>query len=650
MNQAPAACFYTQEKSAATRAPRPRGRPNGWPRPIRRPTQSLPSSAPAASDGNDAGYMGPSSASTFVQEANDLLVPSAAQPGDTTARPQEEVCPTRSETLKDATFDDRELETGAEVLFCIPSSGESKALLKDNASPVDSWLPSAAVHICESMWSAYGAHLEEPRLEHTVKQMARRICDQANHQLDETRGSGRSWLSSFSGTSLRWESLGILFALWAVKVAQKMNNDDDRRDLPRDGSADQNGADARFRGYVKCVESCLRLSRWQQSGNTIILYLLIKYTHLASIVHGDASLMANTALADAVSVATKLGLHVDHAPNAEPMAFFFSQIRRRLFGHLFTLDKVASVFSGRPPLLSGQYCSVSLPLDISDQILLESAGLDSVPFDHVDQNGWNTYGGLHSTTVLRARTMMAYIKEEILRLVLGVGQTIRVDHLLQLLERQLRTYGSFPACLIYETGGTDFKTLDTRAIFAQILILLEHLQNLFLIKRILVRTRTDSLDGMSLIGTCQEILCVAHDMWTKSSRIRTLRYSFGWMLVGYVCPAAGLLCGELLTAYSPLHASRSYPQKSDVVIQLSLLHSFLGFVKADSANATLCTRAEHLIHRVLQQTLNADQTDQDLRPQEHDQSMGEPQRAADGSNTFFSFELLDTFDWAADWA
>ena len=137
-----------------------------------------------------------------------------------------------------------------------------------------------------------------------------------------------------------------------------------------------------------------------------------------------------SALAEAVSIATTLGVHLDTSSHRQPYTFLSAQIRNRLFAHLFTLDKVTSIFSGRPPLLSGRYCSAALPLDLGDHSLLESAHNSSTLLGTLDQNGWNTQGRVYSATLLRARAMMAYVRDEVLELVLGTGQELPIENLM----------------------------------------------------------------------------------------------------------------------------------------------------------------------------------------------------------------------------
>lgn len=127
--------------------------------------------------------------------------------------------------------------------------------------------------------------------------------------------------------------------------------------------------------------------------------------------------------AEAVSIATNIGIHVTSASEISTLSAS-SQIHWRLFAHLFVFDKVFSIFTGRPPLLSGRYCSTPLPLDLKDENLADLSSLD-----YLDVDGWNVQNEIFTTTVLRARAMMAYIKDEILEISLSTNQEINVEHL-----------------------------------------------------------------------------------------------------------------------------------------------------------------------------------------------------------------------------
>ncbi len=95
-----------------------------------------------------------------------------------------------------------------------------------------------------------------------------------------------------------------------------------------------------------------------------------------------------------------------------------TQIKRRLFGKIFHGDKVTSTFAGWPPMMSQRFISTLLPLDVSDEVLL---GLSPWQDNIVDENGWNTLDEIYSSTLLRARAYLGFIRDSILDISLQVG-------------------------------------------------------------------------------------------------------------------------------------------------------------------------------------------------------------------------------------
>lgn len=122
-------------------------------------------------------------------------------------------------------------------------------------------------------------------------------------------------------------------------------------------------------------------------------------------------------------MATFLGLHVtasgvinDHSISSE--------MKRRLFGMIYKNDKVLASFTGRPSLISARYATTPLPLDISDEELFYRGSTPAEENFRVDSNGWSTTGDVYPMTLLRAKVMMALIREEILDIALQAKPSI----------------------------------------------------------------------------------------------------------------------------------------------------------------------------------------------------------------------------------
>lgn len=97
------------------------------------------------------------------------------------------------------------------------------------------------------------------------------------------------------------------------------------------------------------------------------------------------------------------------------------QSERRLFTAIYILDKTAATLSGKLPLLVSDHCSTALPLDICNTILLRwrpDKGVNLTSLG-VNDEGWNVDGNIYSTTTLRARGLIAHIREQILDLALN---------------------------------------------------------------------------------------------------------------------------------------------------------------------------------------------------------------------------------------
>lgn len=133
--------------------------------------------------------------------------------------------------------------------------------------------------------------------------------------------------------------------------------------------------------------------------------------------------------AETVSLLTFLGLHADTStPPSIPT--FCSELRRKIFAHVFNIDKVVS-FQGRPPFLSRRFISTPLPLDIPDEVFFESPDAVERAVAALDQHGWNRETADPSaTTTIRARTLMAIMRDELMEISLGNNEQTPISTLL----------------------------------------------------------------------------------------------------------------------------------------------------------------------------------------------------------------------------
>ncbi len=97
-----------------------------------------------------------------------------------------------------------------------------------------------------------------------------------------------------------------------------------------------------------------------------------------------------------ISACISAGLHrLAQVKNETPL----SEHRTALAAYGYFLDKSESIFNGRPPMLTRQYCSYSLPLDLSEEDLYGTPEMFAAAKARLDSNGWDTSGRIHTTTV-----------------------------------------------------------------------------------------------------------------------------------------------------------------------------------------------------------------------------------------------------------
>jgi hypothetical protein len=127
------------------------------------------------------------------------------------------------------------------------------------------------------------------------------------------------------------------------------------------------------------------------------------------------------------------GFHVDrlYGPSTTPSKPMAStEARRRIVCQIFIADKFLATFVGRPALLTRRFCSIQLPLDLNDSALLSDEETFNIYLSRLDNHGWDMDGRLHSASVLRARTMVALIRDEILEIGLSYVEDHNIDDIM----------------------------------------------------------------------------------------------------------------------------------------------------------------------------------------------------------------------------
>lgn len=132
--------------------------------------------------------------------------------------------------------------------------------------------------------------------------------------------------------------------------------------------------------------------------------------------------------AETVALLTFLGRHVG-SEDTNYIPSLCSEHRRRITARVFNVDKVLVSFTGRPPLLSRRFFSSPLPLDLTDLDLESDQATVRHAVQELDANGFRHVGDLKGSSMVRARSQIAYIKDELLEIALANSVKVTFESL-----------------------------------------------------------------------------------------------------------------------------------------------------------------------------------------------------------------------------
>ncbi|KAM0250229.1 hypothetical protein ACHAP5_002288 [Fusarium lateritium] len=349
---------------------------------------------------------------------------------------------------------------------------------------------------------------------------------------------------------------------------------------------------------------------------------------------------------------TYLGLHIQGNNSTTYKPTLDSEYKRRLFTRIYNLDKSVATFTGRPPLVSPRFVNTPPPLDLSDDDLAAGGVALDRAVAKLDPLGWNTEGGVYASSLCKACNLTSIILNEIIEITFGSESTATVETLRTLKQREMNYIAQVPETMIYKPEDLsnlplpqDMKLaherdlsdppLGTNVVSIKIFFWLTHLQNMFLLERLMVQY--GGRDEGDVLVVSFEMISLTLLFWTRKDRFRDMRRDMEWLLMAFAVPGGGILCQELLRpTFQGKHPKDNRLTRSSIVQQLSLLVGFLDWVHPSAPNGDLCASCKTVIQRVLDYHLNDPMND--VGSLEHFSSgLARPLN--------FKFELLNTFDW-----
>ncbi|KAF1953467.1 hypothetical protein CC80DRAFT_149754 [Byssothecium circinans] len=501
-----------------------------------------------------------------------------------------------------------EIERGAAVL----------SLLKDMPiylRYVDKWFSFARgiiliepmVRIMTSGISSYWGKWLVDTPKHDLRLMSEKIWDNTlkpMSRLLNRNTTAREFCTSVTGEYLRWETVGIVLTLVALLCGSLSDGDPifcthDAAPIDRAATLLKTHNASNI-----CVEFC---DDWGVL-NDLSLWLLYENSVVYCAMRTRGS-YENWKKAGTVMTALAFcNLHEeirvdDHTP------FWMAEIRKRLLCCVYQSDKYSAIYNGRPPRLTRQYCSLQVPLDLSDsQLMLDGPDLEKA-IAALDDQGFNRRGAVQRCTLERLFVADALITEEILEISMGV-LPISAEEILKraadIEQRAIDRWDSLPEFLKLDDNQP---FLDTRRPPIELLFLayirMDVHYHHFLLQRTLIKK----------VGhPPTKLLQISRDMFNfvlkmiKSREIfRDFQIDFIGVLNQNGIPSAAVIAVELLHQEqnnSSLFDPESRLPRSQTIQDLSVFVAHLGNVQPTSGGYISSERGHRFLKKILDTILD----------------------------------------------
>ncbi|KAK1241072.1 hypothetical protein MKX08_001046 [Trichoderma sp. CBMAI-0020] len=599
--------------SAATRRQSVDSRQHGQPAEPSPPTLSPTALKDLASPSDRiSGYLGATSFPEFYRETQKHLdcVAGLEPTRDGLAGSNNSGITSTNTAVPDAAA----FEAAFAILRLIPEQGGANFLYARNVNPSDAWCRLAVDRLHDSLWKTLGHFLEGERSNEALSQMALFLFQNSSKPLREDFADPEEWYAAFSGINFRWESIGILFGYWTFGATSLLENGNPEQCKQLGNHNRRNLMQMYKSGTTRCLDLC----RLANSNNTMMVFLMHLSSLTASLITGDTGAEFWCLHAEAVAMATFLGLHTPQSSGSLPEESVAVQAKRKMFGAVFNADMMLSTLTGRPPLLSSRLCSAPPPLDVDNASLFDPKITDY----RVDKDGWNLDGKFYPMTFIRAQQMSSKIRSEILEMVLQAPNVASNNYDIdELRKRELDVISRFPIGLRLRNEDFSDPEINGITLYSRLIIRLEHLSSLFFIEKL--SYKGDGLYSAQTLEISLEMISLTVTFWTQQNRLDGLQGDYEWLV--------------MVAAESPTTTKIT---KSMIIKQLTLLVGFLEWIGPSTPGAHLCNSIRTVVERVIEQALNP--TPNPAPPQESE--MAWDTNLPEDMNDF-NFGLLDTFDW-----
>ncbi|CEJ56271.1 hypothetical protein PMG11_02484 [Penicillium brasilianum] len=402
----------------------------------------------------------------------------------------------------------------------------------------------------------------------------------------------KDYCNSFTGRNFRWEALGNIFTLCGQQLVITPEND------PVVTEGDEPGTKDRLLEQVTVASTiCLNFCDQASAANEMLAYLQYNDVMLQTQLYGDSSYQAWRRLGDLTATIYAAGLHVD----TETCPFFLRQWRRCCFTSAFYMDKMMATFVGRPPLLNYRYCTLTPPLDLSDEVLVEGGEALNQAISELDSAGWSTNGIRHRMSTGRIRFQLSVFRERTLEIALGSHEPRDlVQKCNEIREGVRAVWESTPDNLRYDRRPRD----DFHHGWLTLVYLyLNYLYTCFLLQRALIKHTNTGQE--SLCELSRQVLSIVNSITTRRNPMVDLDRHYSWIALTYGVPSSGVLLLELLHQSCKPGPHNVVLPRAELVRNLSVFISMLSWIaRPGHGNYRTCKEAEKNLSRILDRVLD----------------------------------------------
>ncbi|KAL6828780.1 hypothetical protein J3E69DRAFT_329690 [Trichoderma sp. SZMC 28015] len=452
--------------------------------------------------------------------------------------------------------------------------------------------------LAKAAWRAIQSNLQNlhsSRLLNRLQATSRDIFEHTSRPLNMPTTAADGALEK-ALCAIRWETVGIYFALIGMVIASAKSPSTSFSGRQWFGDRKATSSDA-FDACMRCEALCNHVGQM----NDLSVWLAVLATTLSTWCFGDDSCQAWRLMGNLSSTIFALNYHKGFQDDMNTPTYLV-ELRKRAMALSHELDKSLATFVGRPPRLNKSYCTIQLPLDLSDSVIVGPAELLALQISRLDGDGWNKDMCVHPASRQRAIVWLSSIREEILELSLGTITQDLVHEAQEILTRASSTWETMPHFMQYEPSLWGRTAPST--IIMLLSLKLEYLYSKFLLYKMLVNQ--SSSHRHALIQISHETLGLVLSVMKKRDVIGSHRIDLEWTIVFYAMPCASVLILELFRLASlPKPQSSVALNRSTIIQDISVLISCCDWLtESGKGNYELCKQAQSIFSKALDQVLN----------------------------------------------